>query len=292
MLRLSIFLFLIISTLFACIFPPDRVVICFNKASIQIAPGINQYKKELEKDLKGGTVTIVRNGSVTCIHIKKRPQRYITEIVTTLDLSAWFEKKECIRSWEAFYECMNKKRNSKDEKLYQKLDRNFVAKIICQEGQECDLSFLRWELHWNTPGYMQLKTVIGPGGFASKEKARKSLAKINNLLKKVLYGARFPQNADENYDGSTYYENHKVAQYDFKKTVANLLQKMQHYKIISGIDQNDIKQLISLSIPGANILYLPRGCKNPYGDISKGEWIDVRSAHVVFGKCPAVEILR
>jgi len=250
-----------------------------------------KMREELRKDIGVDRLEFFIIDKVPCVTIIEKPRYKIVAIKTSIDLSPWFANRECAKSWKSFHRCMNEKRNEKDEMLYRRLDRMFVSRILCQEGQKCESDFLRWEFHWYSPHFMELQTYIGKGGFVSVKEAKKSLAHINALLKKVLYGAKFPESLDESRDESLYYET-KVLINDYRKHLIKLLVKLKKLHLVTGLQKSDIEHIGSLAHPGGFILYIPSGCPSPYPRGGSGKWIDVGVAHIQFGKCPRIEILR
>jgi len=273
--------------------PQDRETVCLSKPGVHVAKLSDAYIQRLRKKIGADDLRFESKNGVVCITIFKKPAWRVDKIATSLDFTRWFKNKECLLSWNTFYDCMNKKRNPQDELLYQKLDRMFVAKITCGEGEKCERDFLFWRFYWDAPAQMRLEAKIGRGGFASVEEAKRSLAKINALLKKVVYGARFSRSYDENDESSFYHEHSVNTNYHyFSQATKQLFELLQKHNYLQGLKEVDKKAIARLAHPGVKILYIPKGCTLPYGGKSRGEWIDVGVAKIEFGDCPRVQMFR
>ncbi len=291
MKRVLLLLFATIA--FACMRPEDSVVICFNKPGVRLHALSSLMQERLRKSIGADGLEYFSYDGVACLEVIKKPRYLTSSIETRLDLLPWFANKRCAKSWESFHRCMNERRNPKDELLYRRLEREFVSKIICEEGQSCEKEYLLWEFYWDTPYSMRLRTKIGKGGFASVAEAKRSLERINQLLKKVLYGARFPVTPQESEGESWYYEKkQRVLEYDFAKKTLKLLQALEQKHLLAGLKKEDQKQLAKSFHPGAFILYIPPECPSPYPYQKGGGWIDVGMAKIEFGECPRVQILK
>ncbi|WP_281951625.1 hypothetical protein [Nitrosophilus kaiyonis] len=313
MKKITILIFL---TTFLLSCPPlmDRIDIYFNKPGITTIKEQKDNLKEIANNIGFKNIDFLYE-NIPQLHIMLYSKKYVNKIYTSIDLSPWFKNKKCIKSWETFHECMNKKENYEDEILYRKLDQQFVSKIICQKGCD-DINFVKWHLKWISPSNIALETDIdAKGDFKNIQEAKKTLAKINELLKKVVYGAKFPENYDEiKNKNETYFENSiTIIDKNISKKIKNLLNYLIKQKIIKGLQKNDLKEIANLSKGGKMIFYLSKECdpkniaplcfsklqfpnkksicekktKTGWHSISNGNKIDFDSK-----KCPKIEFLK
>ncbi len=290
----KIALFFIIGALFPC--PPifKFTSVFFNRPGIQVKTPPAVWEKAMAKSLSLDSVYILRSQGVFYLRISKAPEKKIVRISTSVDLSPWFKNRDCARTWEKFYNCMNQRKNPGDEKLYQKIDREFYSKLICQE--ECpDPTFVLWEAHWYSPAYITISADIGKGGFKTVEEAKESLHRINLLLKKVIYGAKFPEDYGEGTSPEEVFSMETRMVLDeklIKRAVRELLLAMERDGYLSGLSREEIEKISSLSFPGRQVIYLPEGCPAPY-DLRAG-WVSLyNSDRVKFGeKCPMITVLK
>ncbi len=292
-MRKAVFL-LLAAALMACPPIPHLSFVFFNRAGIEIKTPPVVWEKKMKEKLGLDQLYIIRSQGVFYLRISSAPVEKPTEISSSVDLSPWFKNRECAKTWENFHECMNQRKNPQDELLYRKLDLEFYSKLICQETCP-DRSFLLWEAHWYSPTYISISAKIGEGGFKSVEEAKESLHRINALLKKVLYGARFPENYGE---GRTpmevfsirhrYITNPEL----FKRATREILLAMERDGYLSGLSPEEVEKISSLSGSGKQVLYIPQGC-HPLPWLKPG-WVSLsNSARVNFkNRCPRIEILR
>ncbi len=290
----KIALFFIIGVLLSC--PPifKYTSVLFNRPGIEVKTPPAMWEKAMAKKLGLDSVYILRSQGVFYLRISGTPGKKPVRISTSVDLSPWFKNRDCARTWDEFHRCMNQRKNPQDEKLYRKIDREFYSKLICQE--KCpDPTFALWEAHWYSPTYITISAEIGEGGFKTVEEARESLHRINYLLKKVVYGPRFPEGYGEGTSPEEIFTietrmvlNEKL----IKKAVKEILLAMKRDGYLSGLSREEIEKISSLSAPGNKVIYLPEGCPAPY-DLKPG-WISLyNSVRVKFGeKCPRITVLK
>ncbi|WP_353661711.1 hypothetical protein [Hydrogenimonas sp. SS33] len=243
---------------------PGIVDIYLNKPDVHLrsvpAPWLDKVRRSLGAD----EVRIGTKRGIVHIVLSQKAEERLQRIATAVDLRPWFTDKACAKSWESFHRCMDEKRNETDERLYIRLDREFVSKILCEEGQPCENpDFAKWELHWRAPWYITLEAPIGgEGEFKSATEARKSLDAVNALLKKVLYGARFPENYGEGEsEYEVYAENRvRVIPKDFGPKAARLLTKLKRARYLRGLPDRDIETVGKLAAGGKTVFYLPKRC--------------------------------
>jgi len=265
MKKLIILIFLT-TYLISC--PPllDQIVIFFNKPQIEISKNLQNVDfKKIAKKIGFEKISFSYD-SIPTLHIKIYTKQTVNKISTSIDLRPWFKNKKCATSWDRFYDCMNKKENFEDELLYRKLDREFVSKVICQKGCK-DISFTKWHLKWISPYHIILDTEIGKNGdFKNVQEAKKTLSKINELLKKVIYGAKFPETFGEGKsEFEIYSENHiLLIDKDTPNKIENLLNYLSAQHIIIGLEKKDIKDIANLSFGGKMIFYLSKECDAKY----------------------------
>ncbi len=248
----------------ACMPLTDRVTLWLNKPGVRLSANASErlgawrekfpnLEVHLEKDPSGVSRIFLRSRSV------ERP----VAIRSSVDLRPWFEERSCLLNWDLFHECLSERRNPRDEKLYRKLDRQFVSKVICEEGHRCiDPTFPRWSLHWSAPALITIEAEIGKGGFATLDAAKESLHRINALLKKVLYGARFPERKGEGRSMAERFEIQKVRSRsdDFAKPLKVLLERLSGSGALTGLSDSEIERIAALARGGATIYYRAKGC--------------------------------
>ncbi len=273
----------------------DRMTLYLSKPEIRLKSVPPDWLERRRKELGADEIRIGTDRlGIPYLSIVAKEIQKPSRIVTSVDLRPWFTQKSCLKDWETFNRCMNAKRNETDAFIYRKLDREFVAKIICEEGQPCvDPTFARWRLRWIAPAYIQLEADIGEGGFASLQKAKESLHAINALLKKTLYGARFPEDFGE---GRSEYElfsldTVRIANFDFKKAVTRLLRRLRTSGFLTGLRDRDIEKIGQEAKGGKTIYYLPARCA---GGQAEGWFAISNGSHVRFDlrRCPHLEITR
>ena len=258
---------LFLSALFAFACPPvvDRCDIYLNKKGVTLKTVPAPWLEKVRKKLKVDEIVVSVQMGIPYIALLKKAEHRVRRITTTADLRPWFVEKSCLRNWERFNECMNERRNPADEALYHKLDRQFVARLICEEGSEtpCDPDFAKWAFHWRAPAFMELEADIGePGAFQSIEEAKKSLHKINALLKKVLYGAHFPETYGEGSSEYEIYAEESVTIFPkgFGTALAKLLRKLKGAGYLKGLEGRDVDTIEKLAKGGKTLFYLPAEC--------------------------------
>ncbi len=209
-------------------------------------------------------------------------ERRVTKVGSSADLRSFFQKSECIVNWDLFDACRNRRKNPKDELLVRKIDEGFIRKLIGRELLECsekdsglclkegegaspsNPSFPKWRLRWQTPAIIRIEAAIGePGGFGSLEEARASLHRINLLLKKVLYGARFPESAgEERTPDEVYWTESRIERggYDYAKALDEVLKTLENGGYLCGLLPADREEILSLAEGGRLIYYLSPQC--------------------------------
>jgi len=266
--------------------PGTSVTICLNKPGTKF--DLPADLGALAKKIGAQRITYIKD-PIPCFVIAKD----VREIVTRLDLSPWFKNPSCVHTWEDFHRCANQNLDPEDVALVRKIDREFVAKVICQEGSECPCpETMGWRLRWVAPVRMELATRVGED-FTTKEEAMSALAHINEILKKVVYGAEF------SYGGTPeLYEERPVWRgVDFEGVVERFLMELSPH----GMEPRDREAIASMAVGGRNIFYLPPTCGLEGSERStiverKGAWVAVEGA-VRFtlesnGRCVHWTILR
>ena len=156
MIRLIGIIFSLLVPLFAF---NQGVGICFNK------PGVTLHNVPK----KIGKATIVFSKvDVPCIFIKAPGKKVVRALETSVDLHDCYPdpKDPCLTSWKLQNSC-------KDETLrtQARIDRDFYAKILCQEGCERK-EFLYWDKWWGTPTKIRLRTEFNTSfGYKSLKEA-------------------------------------------------------------------------------------------------------------------------
>ncbi|HHD77398.1 MAG TPA: hypothetical protein ENK93_01805 [Campylobacteraceae bacterium] len=291
MRKIFIALLLLFSALVAC--PPliDRCVVYLNKPGIGLKPVPSEMIEALQRQTRADRVVIEEQDGIGRIAIVKKPRYRATSLSSSVDLLFRFKEKQCARSWESFHRCINQKRNPEDEALYQKLDREFVSRVICEEGKACvDPDFSKWRLHWETPAHLVLETDISDRGIPTVEAAKKSLHRINALLKNVVYGAHFPEAVAESSPDALFFVNEvPVQNYGFPKSVQHILKSLKETGYLEGMAWDEIRNAAALAGAGRCLYFVPEGCGK------KSAWTTGSNAsRIRFDdrRCPHVEILR
>jgi len=240
---------------------------------------------------KFGAETIRQWGEGRGITLRFPLGQTVCKIGTSIDLRPWFKDKSCVMSWDRFHQCASEGKNDADLKLQAKLDREFVAKVICQDESQVDAQpsggthllyrekrgksgmpmpcedpdLLKWEFHWKAPFFMTLDAAINktPTGFRDLKAAKASLHRINALLKDVLPGARFPENFGEGRSEFEVYHEESCppptpTQID-EKTL-KLLRMLQEAGYLRGLSTEDLEEIGRLAGVGKTVFYVPRGC--------------------------------
>ena len=282
------------SPLFATMPLPDRVTVWLNKPGAHIVtPVPPHWLDDVRRKVKADEIRIEKERGIDSITVVKRPQERPVKLTTSVDLRPWFVEKKCLESWDAFHECMGRKRNEADEALYRRLDDAFYAKVSCQKGCE-DGNFTKWRLRWPAPAYMVLEADIGEkGGFENLEAARKSLTAVNALLKKALYGARFPEDYGE---GNSEYEvfavdTVRMEGYDFAGALHRILWRLKETGRLEGITRGDIADIEKRAQAGKMVYYIPKVCT---GGSYVGWYAVSNSMPIRFDNryCPRIRVVR
>ncbi|WP_457596906.1 hypothetical protein [Hydrogenimonas sp.] len=270
----------------------DRASLYLNKEGVRYRPVSPAWLEKVRQRVGADEVTISYDGRVVHITVVKRPREAVRRIATSLDLRTWFVDKACIRDWEAFHDCLNRQSEPADEALYRRLERDFVAKVTCRKGCENE-SWRMWRLRWVAPAFMSLEADIGEGGFASLDAAKESLQNINALLKKSLYGARFPEGFGE---GRTEYEvfsldSVTVASFDFGHALRRLLWRLKNDGYLEGIGSRDIEAIEKRAAGGKIVYYIPAHCA---GEELRGWYATSNNVHIRFDRrlCPRIRVTR
>ena len=226
--------------------PSTSVTLCLNK------PGVHY---ELPADLD----KVAKEIGVHHITYTKEPlpcftlHKQIKKIISVLDLSAFFKEISASESWDAYYRRRQRRANQHDEQLLIKLDREFVARVICQEGSDCPYpETMGWSLRWISPARIELSTVIGED-FRHEDEARQALRRINQLLKEVVYGAEFPTG----YGQKGFYEEQPIWRSVDLREAAHKFLHLLHPR---GMSKSEVDAIASMALGGRTILYLPEKC--------------------------------
>jgi len=273
-------------------------VIYLNKPGIKFKTVPNTWVYRQKEELNLDELKISVKDGVPFIYLRKDYEKKIIRITTSVDFSRWFKNKECSKTWNTFYDCMNKKKNPEDEKLYQKIDREFYSELICQNGCE-DEDFLKWEVHWYSPAYISITAPIGEkGGFKNLKEAKASLKRINSLLKSVVYGARFPEDYGESSNPNEVFSLEKEPQlnFDYSTAVRKILNTLIRDGFICGLFPVDVKRISKISRAGRIILFLGKNCSLPPGAEKEGDgWYSFYNTAKIEFKgtdCPSIKILK
>ncbi len=268
------------------------VYICINKPGTKLKEPPGAWI-ERERNAIGVDELSISAGKVPSVFLRKRPRRAVTRISATADLRPWFKNRDCIKSWETFHSCLNREVNPEDERFYRDLDRKFYARIICQNGCEND-DFLKWRIRWPSPALVTLEADIGkPGGFTSLEAARTSLAQINALLKKVVYGARFPEDFGEAKTDLEAFAINKsmILDNDFRDKISRLLADLTAAGYLVGLDASEISTISALAGNSNIVFYVPASCPSRHKPGWNSEPNNVRIGFDRDG-CPRLQVLR
>ena len=123
-----------------------------------------------------------------------------------------------------------------------------------------------WTLRWDAPYFITLDAEIGsPGGFRTVDEAKEALHRINALLKKVVYGAHFPEDFGEGHsEFEIYYENHRMLPppKNVGEKMAKLLHMLQRDGYLRGLTKEDIETIGRLAAVYMDVFYVPRGCES------------------------------
>ncbi len=295
-MRRLFFVFLLF-LLYSTPLPLRFSVIYLNKPGVELKSVPETWIYTWKKKLKLDDLRIGVEDEIPFIHLKKDFEKKVVRISTSVDLSPWFKNKECSRTWNSFHDCMSKGKNPEDERLYQKIDREFYSKLICQTGCE-DEDFLKWEVHWYSPTYISLSAPVGEeGGFKSLEEAKASLRKINLLLKGVVYGARFPEDYGEGRSPDEVFSLEEVPlmNYDYSSAIRLLLKALVRDGFLSGLSPDDIRRISEIYRAGRVVLFVGENCPLPPGT-EKGDngWISLYMTEIEFKgtSCPSIKILK
>ncbi len=268
------------------------VRICVNKPGSNLRLPPSAWIEKERRTLEADDLRISVQG-FPFIYLRKRPRRVATSIVSRVDLTTWFKNRECARSWESFYACMNEKKNPADEKFYRNLDLNFYSKIICQN--DCiDKDFLKWQVKWPSPAIFSVEASIGKtGGFVSLEAARKSLERINTILGRVANGARFPENYNDvkSENESFVIEETSVLNFDFRHKISVLLNDLKSAGYLTGLDENDTRTISKLIGNSNVVFFVPAYCSSKLKPGWNRESNNVR-LRLDEDRCPEIQFLR
>ncbi len=280
------------SALFACMPLTPMALVILNKKGVVLKAVPSARLEKAAKEF--GAESIEAAGKRVTFRFPLK--QVVDKIGTAVDLRPWFKEKSCVKSWDRFHQCLKEGKNPADEKLYIKLDREFVAKVICQDEECCDdeegksgkergntsqkmrngskdaLEWCKnpdapgWTLRWDAPYFITLDAEIGsPGGFRTVDEAKEALHRINTLLNKVLPGARFPEDFGEGRsEFEVYYENHRMLPPPKKigKKMVELLRMLQKEGYLLGLTKADLKTIGRLAAVYKEVFYVPRGCES------------------------------
>ncbi len=275
--------------------PPltDRATLWLNKPGTRLEPVPSPWLERERERVGADDLSIGIQEGVGYVTIVKAPRTFRGTIVTNADIGAWFTDKECTENWEVFHGCLDQNPDTADGRIYCRLERGFVAKVQCRKGCD-DPSFGKWRFRWPTPACMSLEADIGTeGGFLSVEEARRSLHAINALLKRLLYGARFPEDFGEGRTPCELFSFDRVGvqEYSFKRAAGFLLRRLVEAGYLHGIGNGEINKIEKRMEAGTMVYYVPPGC----ADAVAGGWRTLsNSARIRFDgrRCPHVAILR
>ena len=262
MIRLLFILMTIVMASWACGPMMGRSNVYLNKKGVTLKTVPSSLLEKIKKDSRVKDIELSVYMGIPNVILHQSVKTRVLGISTVVDLSQWFIESSCLKSWESFNSCMSERKNSADESLHRKLEQQFVSKILCREKCE-NPDFAKWVFHWRSPAFMELETNIGSGeGFESVQEAKKSLHNINALLKKVLYGARFPESYDEGHsEYEVYSQNTRIiAPKDSGKVMAKLLKLFKKEDYLHGLNDNDIESIKKLAKGGRSVFYLPSDC--------------------------------
>ncbi|WP_457603418.1 hypothetical protein [Nitratifractor sp.] len=272
------------SALFACMPLTPMASVILNKKGVVLKAPPAAWVEKAAKQFGAESIDVAEKGVTLRFPLKQ----VVDKIGTSVDLRPWFKEKSCVKNWDRFYRCNQEGRNGADEKLYRRLDDRFVRKILCQEeccGEDTkrdydqktggrskkplmceDPNFLKWDFWWKEPYRMELEAAIGtPAGFKDLKAAKASLHRINALLKKVLPGARFPEDFGEGRsEFEVYYENHRMLPppKNIGDKMTKLLRMLQKEGYLQGLTDADIETIGRRTAEGKVVFYTPRGCES------------------------------
>lgn len=280
-----------VSSAFATPVVPQTASLYLNKKGIVLEAVPAAWRKEAARTLGVEEVILWRQENVSGLSLHFSRKEQIRKIGSSVDLSPWFSDKSCAKSWKRFDECTKKGKDPADEALFDRLDREFVVKVMCREVHHDDdrtgLSakasaqtvslprseqrlcenpdFLKWTFHWKSPYLMSVETELGkPWEFRNLAEAKKSLHRINTLLKKVLPGARFPEDSGEGRSEFEVYHEDAILlpPENAGKKTAKLLRMLQESGLLHGLDKEDIETIERSARGGKVLFYLPPGCEH------------------------------
>ena len=270
-----------------------QTIIIFNKPSINVQPSKNL--RTLAKEFGFERVGLERIKGIWQLRIEGVTSQKLVKIGSMCDLSSFFHHPECIKSWEDFHRCGEKNIHPRDEELVHKIDREFYSWLICQgdcdengdkKVLKCD-DRIKWDARWVSPAVITIEAKIGDGGFKTLDEAKESLHRINEKLKSVLYGARFPESRDEERTpNEVFWTNSRwIPVSDLPKRIKKLLQMLQRKGVIVGLSKEDIASIVKRVGAGKVVYY--EACKEP------GRWKSVyTNVHLDFTDrlCPRKEV--
>ncbi|WP_042203889.1 hypothetical protein [Nitratifractor salsuginis] len=270
--------------LLGCVPIPEIVGVFLNKKGVTLQQPPRDWIENLRKEFGLRMIRIDQIDKIPHIAIEASQSSKVVSITSSVDLRPWFKNKKCAQTWESFDECRNKGVDPEDDRLQRRLDREFYSRVICQErcldpemdrdllketelkrdsNASCeDPEFIKWELRWPRPWRFVLKTeAIGKKwGFASAGQAKASLHRINELLGRVLPGARFPEDPSENHDMDVYSEETRSIYVDPGLKLPVILKRLRDVKYLQGLSPADIEAIGRVARGGKSIYYLPKGC--------------------------------
>lgn len=271
-------------------------VIFLNKPGVELKPVPRSWIDAEKVKLNLDRLEIGIKDGIPMVLLEKVPVRKIVKISSSVDLSMWFKNKGCAKTWDSFYKCMKELKNPEDEKLYRKIDGKFYSKLICQN--DClDKDFMKWEVHWYSPGYIIVSAPIGKeGGFKTLEDAKASLRRINLLLKNVVYGARFPEDYGEGRTPQEVFsvEGISVAKIDYSRAVRRLLNDLIREKFLVGLSPEDMERISEASKAGRAVLFIGKDCPSTPEVKQKG-WVSLYNTVMVDFRrryCPEIKITK
>ncbi len=274
----------------------DRMIIILNKPSMKVQSSKNLGTLAKKFGFKRVELQSIRG--IWQLGIEGITSQKIVKIGSICDLSSFFHHPECIKSWEDFYRCGEKNIHPKDEELVQKIDLEFYSWLICQgdcddeDGNnkvlQCD-DRINWGARWVSPAIITIETEIGDGGFKTLDEAKESLHRINEKLKSVLYGARFPENPGEEQTPNEVFwtKSRSVPISDLSKKMEKLLLRLKADGVIVGLSHEDIAS-IAKKVGAGKVIYY-EACKEP------GSWKSVyTNVHLDFTNrlCPKKEVTK
>ncbi len=225
------------------------VGICLNK------PGITL--QSLPENI-GKAKILFSQKNVPCLYIKAPGKKVVRALETSVDLHDCYPdpKDPCLTSWKLQNSC-----KAETLRTQARIDRDFYAKIICQNGCE-HREFLYWDKWWDTPTKVRLRTEFNTSfGYKSLKEAIKGLEIINAYLHRVCPKDRFPtgygmgRTPDE-----IFYVDAQELPPDYHKIVRKILYKLTKNGALQGLASQDIAAIVQRSLDGAKIYYSPKTC--------------------------------